>query len=369
MSKIETLHRALVKYLKHNNWIVEPSSENVSLWCNAHLMESIKLPSNNGLQHPRACRTLKEAIEDLSDTLNITVTELEQLLAPTADHFHIRAAGEAIEHGRINFRTNHKIESAIYSIIKTAAESYIKVDKRRKKDKAPTKTEFIESYLNSVNTVIPTGGSFIYNLDIDLTKSKGFEGAESLQRYVNSRLAKALNEIHTIDTNKVTTATLIGKGLNESICSNFINLFDRDIELIECTFDWSESEPAPPLIKSKLTFTREHKDKVLKLKEKFNSSRAIPLKNAYAHLSRFDLKSDHASIRLKIVLEGAERTCDAEIDKDTAQELMKTLGENIEQPVMIDATAWIEKTASKNHYSLSDITSISSEAGKNLPLF
>ncbi|MCD9527556.1 hypothetical protein [Photobacterium carnosum] len=373
MTNLETLRLSLEKYLNQNGWVVDSqnSSTILSLWVNKQLDESINLPTIDGLHHRRAETTINEAIEDLSDIIGSPISVFRQtiqsMLSPVADHIHIRAAGSAIEHGRINFRTNHRIESAIYSIIKSAAKNFIK--KRTKKGKNSTKIDFVETYLSSVNTVVPSGGSFIYNLDIDLTKTDSFDESESIQRYVNSKLAKAINELYVIDADKVTTAALISKGLNEDICSNFIKLFDNDIETIECGFEWSETEPAPELKANKLVFTRNHKENIKKLKEKFNSSESAHLKDANAHLSRIDIKAEYALIRLKIHYQGTERICDAEIDKDTAQELMKTLGENIEQPVMINATLWIEKTASKHHYSLSDITSIHSDKGKNLPLF
>ncbi|EGQ8056436.1 hypothetical protein P3626_10580 [Vibrio parahaemolyticus] len=374
MSNYETLHLSFEKYLKSNGWSIDTSYSTsiVSLWVNTLLNESIRLPTKEGLKHQRAEKTIDEALDDLADIIDLPASDVKELLlnlsTPPVDHIHIRAAGEAIEHGRINFRTNHQIETAIYSIIKTAANSFIlKTKKQSKKNKTPSKAEYIEAYLSSVNTVIPAGGSFIYNLDIDLKKVDGFEEAESLQRYVNTKLASALNELYTIEVDNVTTASLIQKGLNESICSNFIGLFSNDIETIECTFDWSDSEPAPKLKSNKLVFTRSHKEKVRKLKEKFNSTKSLPLKNANAHLSRLVLKPEHAEIRLRVVIEGAERTCDAEINLETAQQLMRALGEKIEQPVMIDGTAWIEKTASKQHYSLS-IDSICSEKGQNLSL-
>ncbi|QDE29814.1 hypothetical protein [Shewanella polaris] len=375
MSKLETLRLSLEKYLSHNNWVTdkENSSENLTLWVNNQLNESITLPTALGLHHKRSEKAVNEAIEDLAEIIGEPVLRLEQkiqsLLVPAADHIHIRAAGSAIEHGKINFRTNHKIESAIYSIIKSAANSFIKKGRNNKKEKKVSKSQFIENYLSCVNTVIPAGGSFIYNLDVDLLKSDGFEGSESLQRYVNSKLANVLNELFLINVDNVTTATLVNMGLSDDIFSGFISLFADDVETIECSFDWSDTEPAPKLKANKLVFTRSHREKVIKLQAKFNSSKSFLLRNANAHLSRLDLKSDHALVRLKIFLESSERTCDAQIDMDTAQELMKTLGENIEQPVIINATAWVETTASKRQYSLSNITSISSEKEKILPLF
>lgn len=375
MSDYQTLHLSFEKYLQSNDWSIdsEHSTPIVSLWMNAHHNESIRLPTKEGLKHRRAEKTIDEALDDLADIIGLPVNDVKEVLlnlsTPPADHIHIRAAGEAIEHGRINFRTNHQIETAIYSIIKTAANSFIlKTKKRNKKDKTPSKAEYVEAYLSSVNTVIPAGGSFIYNLDVDLNKVDGFEESESLQRYVNTKLAKVLNDLYIIEVDNITTASLIQKGLNESICSNFISLFSNDIETIECTFDWSNSEPAPKLKSNKLVFTRSHKEKVRRLKDKFNSTKSLPLKNANAHLSRIELKPEHAEIRLRVLLDGAERICDAEINLETAQQLMKTLGEKIEQPVMIDGTAWIEKTASKHHYSLS-IESICSEKGQTLSLF
>ncbi|EIO2324609.1 hypothetical protein M2G96_03680 [Vibrio vulnificus] len=374
MRDLKTLHSSLKKYLQTHGWIIEPEQYDdfVCIWKNCRFNESIQLPTESGLAHRRAGQTLEEAIEDLADIIHLSVSNtksmLEHLSAPPTDHIHIRAAGEAIEHGRINFRTNHQIETAIFSIIKTAANSFIiKNKKKSKKDNTPSKADYIEAYLSSVNTVVPAGGSFIYNLDVDLKKVDGFEESESLQRYVNAKLASVLNDLYTIQVDDITTASLIQKGINESICSNFIGLFGNDIETIECSFDWSDAEPAPRIQSNRLVFTRSHKEKAKKLKEKFSSTRSLPLKNANAHLSRLDIKPDHAEIRLKVLIEGVERTCDAEINLETAQQLMKTLGEKIEQPVMIDGTAWIERTASKHNYSLS-IDSICSERGQNLSL-
>ncbi|WP_122033250.1 hypothetical protein [Aliivibrio sp. EL58] len=375
MLKSSELYSRLTKYLYSHNWTLsnEVSSEILTLWVNDTLNESIQLPTQTeqGFSHPRAEKTLIEASRDLADILNITVDDLLNLLMPPSDHIHIRAAGEAIEHGRINFRTNHKIESAIYSIIKSAAKAFIVIDsKKDKKKNQPNKSEVVETYLSSVNTVLPTGGSFIYNLDIDLTQTDGLDQPESLQRYVNSKLAVAFNELYNIeDVDTLSTANLIRKGLNQNICSHFVDLFGTDVEIIECSFDWDKSEPAPQIKSNHLVFTRKHRAKVQKLKEKFNSSKEIPLNSVNALLKRLEIKSEFALIQLKIQIEGAERTCDAEIDLDIAQRLMTTLGENIQQPVTINATAWVEKTASKHHYSLLDITSICSEKGKNIALF
>ncbi|MBV1842738.1 hypothetical protein [Photobacterium ganghwense] len=371
MSELKTLHSAIQDYLALHGWSVdeEHSTDMITMWFNQSLGESVQLPSANGLAHRRSAQTLQEALDDLSDILEISISDFKALIEPNTDHIHFRAAGTAIEHGRINFRTNHRIESAIYSIIKNTAESTIRLIKSANKKNNSTKSEIIESYLSCVNTVIPTGGSFIYNLDVDLKKVEEFDGSETLQRYVNSKLASAINELHSIrNVDQMSTAELIQKGLNESLCSSFVSMFDTDVETIECSFDWSKSEPAPKIDSHRLIFNRQNKEIIKKIKKKFNSSRSIPLKNAHAHLRRIEVKSEYATIRLKIELEGSVRTCDAEIDLDTAQRLMKTLGEEIKQPVMIDATAWIEKTSSKNHYSLSNITSICSEKGKNLSL-
>ncbi|ENM5729212.1 hypothetical protein ACE34P_001529 [Vibrio fluvialis] len=374
MLDLIALYTPLVDYLLSHGWAIDEqhSSENVLLLRNAELNETLELPSQVGLNHPRAEKTINEAISDLADIYGISVNEVVDHCKPSTDHIHIRAAGSAIKHGRINFRTNHKIESAIHSIIKNAAESFISVSRKRNKDKNKfSRSEALELYYNSVNTVVPASGSFIYNLDIELSKNNDeIENSGSLQRYVNGRLAKAINDLYSIENIEgISTASLIRKGLNESLCSNFINLFHGDVETIECTFEWSEAEPTPDIARNTLVFNREHKEKIRKLKDKFHSSRAIELKNAIAHLRRLDLKDEYALITLKTNIEGHLRTCDAEIDLEMAQGLMRALGEEIKQPVMINATVWIEKNASKHHYSLSDITSICSEKGKNLSLF
>ena len=372
MLNYKNLYSLLTHYLEHNDWSVDEqlSSDIAHLWVNKSLNESIQLPTKKGMQHFRAERTVKEAAENLADILNLSISDfIDKISIRRSDHIHIRAAGNAIEHGRINFRTNHKIESAIFSIIKTAANKFLSLPtlkKDKKKSIILTKTKAVEAYLSSVNIVAPTSGSFIYNLDVDLTKNDEFSETETLQRYVNTQLALVLNELHSMENiDSISTASLIQKGLSQSLCSEFIKLFDESIETIEYNFEWDESEPAPKLASNNLRFTKAHKEKANKLKDKFDSSEPIKLVDSYAQIINIKIKPEHAEIQLKVPINGSERSCDTHIDLHTAESLLSALGENIKQPVMVSATAWIEKSGQKHKYSLSDITSISAERGKN----
>ncbi|ELA6587530.1 hypothetical protein RC851_000056 [Vibrio alginolyticus] len=362
MSNIKTLRSKLVAYLTGQGWEIDHtiSSENVELWRNKQLNDSIQIPSQIGLEHHRAQKTIDEAFVDITDITGVRKDDILSSNSTPVDEIHFRAIGSAIEHGKVNIRTSHIIENAIYSLFNHAAKAFIQVKKGKKKAQ--------DTYLDSVNALAPGGGSFIYNYEVELgTDEEAFQDTESLQRYINHHLANALNTLHKENVEDLSLADLFARKLNESLCSDFIKMFAKDVEELECSFDWSDREVSPDLTIKTIRFDRSHKEKAEKIRKKFRSSRSKRLSNASAKLSRIEIKDTIAAVKLKLLLEGKERTFDAQIDLEEAQKLMRIYGEDIEQPVMIDATAWIEKSSSRHDYHLTDIT-IRTESGQNISL-
>ena len=361
---------AIINFLKVNNWAqIDPDDHPLILWKHVESNETITLPSEAFILHRQANFVLDEAIQYLSNKESISFNEFKLCLERylnNVDIFSFRTAGKAIKHGKIQLSQGATAISAIDGLVKFAANQFIVSPKN--------KTKLVNEYLSTASLAVPLAGSFIHNVEFDLGSAGDSSGkcdeTESINRYINTRLAKTLITLQSIDDSDLSIASLIRRGISPVICRHFVSLFGDNVEQLECNFRWSALEAIPDIGKNTVTFDRSHRDIALKIQNSFKKTKEFKISGASAHIEGYKTpKGRDPILTLKVIIDGKPRTCRAVVTDSTIQELMKEISSsNLHQVVSVTATGTRFIENAKPSYHITTLEKLSLEEGKTIPM-
>lgn len=286
-----------------------------SIWYDSKNDLEIILPSEELVKHAQSEHMLIEAATSISKNCNLSVNDfIDKILNQDSDLLQVRTSGHRIEHGRIKFTEGLSALTGLYGIIKKTATDNIK---------CKGKKSALDRYLSGVNMLSPKAGSFIYRVELQLVNTdneelKSLKLTNSLGRYINYKLATSLNRI----SNKIKTTTfehpsrLLGAGINESFCNNFLHLFSNSADSLEFDFEWSFKEVNPDDTPSKIVFTQEDRDKISAFKILLGNSKAQRVNDLPAYIEKYSwpIDDEKGRIYLRLNIDNRDHVCFIEAD-------------------------------------------------------
>lgn len=275
------------------------------------------LPNENLVNHEQSSSLLTEAINQIANALDIRPELFTyKLINSNYDFLQVRASGQQVEHGKINFNEGLTALTGLYEIIKIAANRNIKTKGKR---------QAVNKYLSGVNMLAPQAGSFIYSVEFELVNTRedeiniGPESAMSLGRYINSNLAIMLDKISRkiISIEYASPAKLLTLGINTSFCNHFLDLFSKKPEKLEFYFDWSFKEKKLESVPDIISFNLHHKEKIIELKDILENSKIKKYVDLPAYIEKYSWPIDHEKGRVYLRLDVDDKNYSCFIETDS----------------------------------------------------
>lgn len=317
MTYNEAILSSIISYLQLSGAQEKTTIQNrFSIWYDSNYDFEVMLPNKNLVNHEQSLSLLTDAINQIASALCIRPERLTyKLINNNYDFLQVRASGQKIEHGKINFDEGLTALTGLYEIIKLSANKNIKTKGKR---------EVVKKYLSGVNMLAPQAGSFIYSVEFELVNTQDNEvnidpeSVVSLGRYMNSNLAIMLDKISRkiISTEYISPATLLTLGVNTSFCNNFLGLFSKESEKLEFYFDWSFKERKLESVPDVISFNLHHKEKIIELKSILENSNIHKYVDLPAYIEKYSWPIDHEKGRvyLRLGIDGKDYSCFIETD-------------------------------------------------------
>jgi hypothetical protein len=352
------LSHSIAVFLQQKDWVIRAEIPNkTSIWEDTSKTLEITIPKPDLINHPQSHTLIHEAIGKLSFKYNIEEQKLLKLLSQgKVDVFHIRASGENIQSGKISFAEGIQSYQNLYSLIKDSARINLKIKGKK---------AVIDQYLDGINMLAPSAGSFIYSLESSLLENlensdnHNTEDLGSAGRHINLKFAGLIEKLFLISNNEkyLSAIELITNKIDYKICKHFLYLFNNKTDNLDFEFIWSSSEPLEADAPNKIIFNKTNRKRILGYKETLKSSTIKTYSNLPACIEQFvwHRDDDEGRISIRITIDGTDYVCSIMTPDVNRFEELKAVP--IKQQVFISADI-IKSTSSKTTVEILELHSI-----------
>ncbi|GAB0109887.1 hypothetical protein [Pseudoalteromonas distincta] len=326
MTKNRELTSRLEAYLDEHRYYFKGAIPNrIRIWVSPFSDAEITLPEPALVDHPQSNELIKDAITDLAKDRGVSFSDFLNSLENTeCDTLEIRASGEQIAHGRIQFKEALEAMDGLYSLLKLSASNNLQVK---------GKNSLVNEYLDGVNMLVPKPGSFIYRTEIKLLKQKLDDEnsdklieTQSLGRFLNERLAIQLQSIVAqLQSSPKSQSELYRIGLSHKLCNYLLKLFSQSCDLVEFKFNWSTCEPINIQAPQKITFSKKQKSNLELARNLLKQSSTKVYKDLPAFIEKYIWPKDAeiGKVCLKLQFDKEELVCTLETNEELYGELKK----------------------------------------------
>jgi len=349
------LSHSIAVFLQEKDWVIRAEIPNkTSIWEDSTNTLEITIPKPDLIEHPQSHALIHEAIKKLSFKYNIEEQKLLKLLSQgKVDIFHIRASGENIASGKINFAEGIQSYQNIYSLIKDSARVNLNIKGKK---------AVIDQYLAGINMLAPSAGSFIYSLESSLledidnadTKDLGSTG-----RHINLQFAGLVEKLFSLSNtgSSISASELMKNKIDYKLCEHFLYLFTDKADNLDFEFIWSLSEPLDAGIPNKIKFSKANRERIIGFKDTLQSSTIRTYSNLPACIEQFvwHRDDDEGKISIRVTIDNSDYVCSIFTPDVKRFEELKAIP--IKQQVFISADI-IKTTGSKTVIEIFELHNI-----------